>query len=196
MTNAADILQAAIDVLNAEAPPDIEFSEPVVTEEVAFRMFQDAVKLVWKSDKLKKVRFDYQVKDFKDGVLASLSHERKYKPTAFGDRIIESAPHYRLHINPKLLTLPASVVRSIMVHEAVHVGHPNHGAEFLRVVKKYHGAASENMAMGGKYKLMRQPAPRKRFVVLTEYDTIEEARTAMNKHAAEREPGVNYQIRY
>lgn len=85
---------------------------------------------------------------------------------AYGDRLLYLPTNkYTLIINERLLDKPADFVRKIAIHEAVHLGYGSHNDDFMRVVKKYNGAVSENdVVTDGDITVWYQPAPKKRYV--------------------------------
>lgn len=184
---------AAAAKLEAIAPAPIEFREPTVSVDNVFKMFKEAVRTIWKSDTLEKhadfdIKVDNKLKTLAALVYLVLPRDRRRK-RAIGDSLIMiPTKKFTLVINEKLLKLPVEQIRKIVIHEAVHIGHPNHDADFERVVRKYHGAVSENDATSdGKIYLMVQPAPRKRYVQVepkseSTFTDIEVARKAMRKH--------------
>lgn len=186
---------AAAAKMEAIAPAPIEFEEPKVSVENVFKMFKEAVRTIWKSDLLEKhAALDVEV-DNKLKTLAALTYmvspRDRRRARAFGDSLIFiPTKKFTLKINEKLLKLPVDQIRKIVIHEAVHIGHPNHDADFQKVVKKYHGAVSENDATSdGKIYLMYQPAPKKRYVQVepkseSTFTDIEAARKAMREHFA------------
>ena len=179
-TSAQKHIAIALLLLDAAAPPPVEFEEPKVSGEAAFKMFMNAARMIWKSDLLDQLNFSYTVAPNKANTFATLSvtleADELRKKRAFGDSLVRipKSKEFRLRIHPKLLEMSVEAVRKTMIHEAVHIGHDKHDSTFDRVVRKYHGAPDEQGVLEQDHKLVvfveAQPAKGKRFTRVKDFD--------------------------
>ena len=103
------------------------------------------------------------------GVFASLAVPTRAKPMTRYGRIFRRAPTYKLRLSSRLLEESETVIESILIHEAVHVGILTHTREFREIVRQHGGAITEMAALGGGIKIQRQPKPRARYQTIHEF---------------------------
>ncbi len=75
---------------------------------------------------------------------ASLSYARDARPMAVGRHLISYPRTATLRLADRLLVEPPERIRKILLHEAVHLGYPGHGADFRAVAREVGATVSES----------------------------------------------------
>lgn len=138
-------------------------------------------------------RFKVKVDDGRTGkagkVLGALGFGPQ-PPSRSGRRVL-FAKHYILHMGTALFDEPVNEIASVMAHEAVHIGIPNHGEAFRDICREHGIPTSERNLRSGKVIVQWKPAYKSRYVTIGEVDTAKEAEALAKAHkAAQRAEGV------
>lgn len=138
---------------------------PPLTEREVMILFHTAAMHVWGQEAVDKLYLQQDLGGNPWRELARIIMGRFPLPYAVGRRLIQPAAggHYRLWMNKKLFSLPNPVVWKVLVHEAVHIGHPGHDGDFNAVALECGGATTERSLMED-YKvvvLQKNPGERK-----------------------------------
>lgn len=121
---------------------DLGALDPV--RETVFEWFKEETRRVWRNaDFVLAVTTMHEGPPPHAGVQAALLTYPYGSPRAIGDSILRRAEWYKLMVSDELLAKPPEIVRRALVHEAVHLGIPKHGAEFREKVLAAGGAVSE-----------------------------------------------------
>jgi hypothetical protein len=112
-----------------------------------------------------------------------------YSPTGPGHLLTYCRDGYTLLVSDKLLALDDAMIMRVLVHEAIHLGFPNHGADFRRLCNK-HGAVVSQAAIekGEDYKIQVQRKDGSRFKTFATVDTEAEGMALMKAEYA-KAPG-------
>lgn len=155
-----------------------------MTKQDAFEIFRNVAAQVWKN-----ADFALGVTTLDEATLpphdyvAALVHSQR-GAQAFGDVIFRRPASYRLRVAERLLALPHATVRDVMVHEAVHLGHPNHGREFRDLCRKHGGTVSEAAQdRGGNFVVVEMKVG-SRFRPIKTFDDEDAARSFMRAEFA------------
>lgn len=120
----------------------------MITGQQAFDMFLEESDRIW-GEEIDGVVFFWTVVDTEEYV-AALAAPRKV--TATGTDIKNVAPQYTLLLTDMLLAMRPSEARAVMAHEAIHIGHQNHGKQFVRLAKRYGAVYDEISTFKGNKK--------------------------------------------
>ena len=125
-------------------------------------------------------------------VLASLAYDT-HGVRAFGDIIFATRVNYTLRLSARLLVMDDEAVRRILIHEAVHLGHPTHGPEFRQMVRQHGGAVSESSTADGKIQIQAKIGNRYRTVEFA--DTEAQAETIAREYRTAN-PGAKVRLQF
>lgn len=98
--------------------------------------FLDAVRHVWRNSAdfvLPAVRPAPDRRPDDPTVHAALLQPRG-RTMAVGDSLLMRAEWYSLLLNDSIYALPDDMIWRVLVHEAAHMGYPNHGKDFIALV--------------------------------------------------------------
>lgn len=110
------------------------------------------------------------------GILAAILRPTKPKPYAAGRHLIRGAPWYRLCVSPEALMLTDEDLEKILIHEAVHLGHNGHGAEFKEVTRECGGVVSgSQLEEDAKIACENKLPGTSRYVTVKEFELDDEA---------------------
>lgn len=113
-------------------------------------MFKDALAKVWGD--IPKLAFIVCVGDTQDDVDATLSYD-KNRARAEGRTLLSHASNHVLVVHPSLLGKPVAIVEKFLLHEAIHVGYPEHDEGFELVADEVGTASTANIIEGGLYEV-------------------------------------------
>ena len=119
------------------------------TREQVFEVFKDVTRKVWRNPDFVLPAVVLSQEEPGGRVLASLAWQRDQRVWASGNSILQRPSQYTLRIAQRLLEADEATVRSIMIHESVHLGYPKHDATFRTMCRDAGGAVSEE-ALDGK----------------------------------------------
>lgn len=120
------------------------------------RMFRAALVHVWGAQG-EKVAFDVEVGDTLDGVVATLSYDRN-KARAEGRTLVAYASNHVLTVRPELLQRDDIIVARYLMHEAIHVGYPEHDESFEEIADAVGTASTAKIIEGGSYEVEMEAA--------------------------------------
>ncbi|MFA6118178.1 MAG: YgjP-like metallopeptidase domain-containing protein [Sphingomonas sp.] len=96
---------------------------------------------------------------------------------------------YTLLVSDKLLALDDAMIMRVLVHEAIHLGFPNHGADFRRLCNKHGAIVSQHgIEQGADYRIQVQRKEGARFKTFATVDTEAEG-MALMKAEYSKAPG-------
>lgn len=165
--------------------------------EAAFARFQNAVRHVWNKPEFVLPAIALSSEEPGNNrnpggppVLASIT----FNPQgvwAVGNRLLRRAPSYVVRLADRLLVLPAEDQWKILVHEAVHLGHPRHSREFRDLCREKGGTVSEEALDGQGIKAEKKVGNRYQ-TMRTFQDEREAKRWAQEQQRAE--PGSRWRL--
>lgn len=127
-------------------------------------LFIEAARAMWQNADFALKVVELVEEEPADGVLASLAYAGR--PMAIGNSILRRPPRYVLRISQRLLDMADDAIRKIMVHEAAHLGHAAHDADFRSMVRAHGGSVSESaieadvirveVKVGARYRVLRE----------------------------------------
>lgn len=115
------------------------------------RMFRAALVRVWGSVG-EKVAFDVEVGATLGDVVATLSYDRN-RARAEGRKLLSHASNHVLVVHPSLFERDPIVVAKYVLHEAIHVGYPEHDEGFEEIAEAVGTASTANIIEGGLYEV-------------------------------------------
>jgi hypothetical protein len=107
------------------------------------------------------------------GVKASLSYDRNMA-LASGDVLQRHASAHVLNVSDALLALPADVIYKFLLHEAIHVGYPEHDNDFAALARKVGTGRTEREILGRGVLVERELSDGS-FELVTTCSTFEQA---------------------
>lgn len=147
-----------------------------------FAAFKQAVRHVWVNADFVLPVLHMGEEEPKGGVLAAVVFGGKV--AAVDDHLLRRAERYVLLVSDDLLLLPAVEVRRILIHEAAHLGHHGHGADFRRLVAVKGGViAGAGVDSGGMIEAQKKVGARFKTMRTFPQDAEREA-TAWTKEQA------------
>jgi len=109
------------------------------------------------------------------GVKASLSYDRN-RALASGDVLHRHASAHVLNVSDALLALPEDVIYKFLLHEAIHVGYPEHDDDFAALARKVGTGRTEREILGLGVLVERERSDGD-FEPVTTCSTFEQARS-------------------
>lgn len=156
---------------------------PLTPDEVLQR-FKEAADFVWQRPVSQRLTIILnndpasEKKLVKHGSLAAVVYRTMPRAIVSGRHLVRPFGEgvYKLQTTPELFLLDDDSVWKILIHEAVHIGYPNHGKAFQEVVAECGGVATgAQLEEGYKVLIERKDPGKARYVVAGEFDTVEEA---------------------
>lgn len=142
-------------------------------------MFKRALVQVWGAA---GAQVSFTVLGGLQGVKASLSYDRN-AARAGGDVLREHASAHVLNVADALLTLPEDVIYKFLLHEAIHVGYPEHDDDFAALARKVGTGRTEREILGLGV-LVERELPDGSFELVTTCPTFEQAKSLAQKRPA------------
>lgn len=115
------------------------------------KFFRAALVHVWGAQG-EKVAFDVEVGATLDDVLATLSYDRN-RARAEGRTLLSHASNHVLVVHPSLLPRDDIIVARYLLHEAIHVGYPEHDESFEEIAEAVGTASTAKLIEGGSYEV-------------------------------------------
>lgn len=114
------------------------------------QMFKEALAKVW--GEIPRLAFIVEVGDTLGDAAATLSYDRN-RARAEGRKLLSHANNHVLVVHPTLLDKSKDVVEKYLLHEAIHVGYPEHDEAFEAVADEVGTASTANIIEGGLYEV-------------------------------------------
>jgi hypothetical protein len=150
-----------------------------IRREDALVLFRRAVAEVWGQGTADQVELALGDGVPSEGSFASISQARSCRPVAIDDHLIRYCTLYTLRVSPAFLELDDESIRRVLIHEAVHLGYPNHGREFRALVAKKGGVISGRAVEDGDDKIQVQRKEGTRFKTFATVTTEAEGMALM-----------------
>jgi hypothetical protein len=155
-----------------------------IKREDAIVLFRRAVAEVWGQHTADLVTLSLVEGDPSEGSFASVAQDRSCRQVAIDDHLIRYCREYKLRVSPAFLELDDETIRRVLIHEAVHLGYPNHGREFRALVAKKGGVISGRAVEDGSDKIQVQRKVGSRFKTFATVDTEAEGMALMRAEHA------------
>lgn len=116
------------------------------------------------------------------GVKASLSYDRN-AAAASGDVLQRHASAHVLNVADELLVLPEGIIYKFLLHEAIHVGYPEHDDDFAALARKV-GTGRTAREILGLGVLVERELPDGSFSFVSTCSTFEQAQSLAKERPA------------
>jgi len=123
------------------ADRDIEIGPSLQQKQELFHEFMTHARRIWQNFDFVEPHVGISNDEPPRKVLAAVVHLGDIK--ARGNFITHRATFYQLLLSERLLGMPKEAVTKVLIHEAVHLGYPDHNQDFRDLVRQHGGAVSE-----------------------------------------------------
>jgi hypothetical protein len=154
--------------------------------------FREIIKSIWGESAAKELEIKCEPKigmeRSTDAGLAGIRYPPNCKPVAIDDSLLRYCIPYTLLISPKFSEISKEKQDKVLKHEALHLGYPGHGKEFLRIASKHGAPFSEYSLNSCKISIQVKSNGRyKEIMCSSDYDdAVEKAKEYKKQHPEQK----------